>query len=290
MKSILFKTLWGHEGSFANAISEAKQAGFAGLEGPVPPEEEEGICDEFFSALKAEGCPWIAEVTTCTKPGVYVPEPGRTVKEHLESLDRGVAASLKGAPRFINSMAGYDAWPLEEAIRFFRGVVDLEQKHGIGISVETHRGRSTFSPWATREILLAVPDLKLTCDFSHWCVVAERWILDEHPEILDLAAQHAYHIQARIGYAQGPQVPDPRAPEYAEAYEVHLRWWDRVVECMATRGFDEITLTPEFGPDGYLQCEPFSRKPVADLWELNRWIGHALAERFSQRISGTSDF
>ena len=32
------------------------------------------------------------------------------------------------------------------------------------------------------------------------------------------------------------------------------------------------TMTPEFGPDGYLQQTPFSQRPVADLAELNRWM------------------
>ena len=31
-------------------------------------------------------------------------------------------------------------------------------------------------------------------------------------------------------------------------------------------------MTPEFGPDGYLQQTPFTREPVADLWLLNTWM------------------
>jgi hypothetical protein len=49
---------------------------------------------------------------------------------------------------------------------------------------------------------------------------------------------------------------------------------------MASRGFTQFTMTPEFGPDGYLQCAPFSQQPVADLWDVNRWIGHRQSDRF----------
>jgi alkylation response protein AidB-like acyl-CoA dehydrogenase len=115
--------------------------------------------------------------------------------------------------------------------------------------------------------------------------VTERLILDEEPEILKLAARHAHHIQLRIGYEQGPQVPDPRAPEYAYALEAHERWWELVWDSMAERGFTEVTMTPEFGPDGYLQAAPFTRVPVAGLWDVNRWIGHRLKHRFRQKYN-----
>ena len=124
-----------------------------------------------------------------------------------------------------------------------------------------------------REVLHEVPDLKVTCDFSHWCVVSERLLLDEEPEILELMAKHAFHVHARVGYTQGAQVPDPRAPEYAAELASHERWWSVLATLMAKRGFSEMTMTPEAGPDGYLQEAPFTREPVADLWEVNRWVG-----------------
>jgi hypothetical protein len=53
---------------------------------------------------------------------------------------------------------------------------------------------------------------------------------------------------------------------------------------MAERGFQTVTMTPEFGPDGYLQAAPFTQVPVADLWEVNRWIGHRLKERLGENF------
>jgi hypothetical protein len=53
---------------------------------------------------------------------------------------------------------------------------------------------------------------------------------------------------------------------------------------MAARGFTGMTMTPEFGPDGYLQCAPFTRVPVADLWEINSWIGLRQRERFQKHF------
>jgi sugar phosphate isomerase/epimerase len=282
MKAILFKTLWGHDGTLPEAIALAKEAGFGGIEAAVPLDED--ASREFFTDLEKANLPWIAEVSTCTPPGIFVPEPRKSTRHHLISLEDGIIRSLPGNPLFINTMGGYDAWDFDEAMAFHSGVLDLEQEHGIAVSVETHRGRYSYNPWLFRDIMKRLPGLKITCDFSHWCVVTERLILDEEPEILHLAAQHAHHIQPRVGYAQGAQVPDPRAPEYLYALEAHERWWDRVWESMAERGFQTVTMTPEFGPDGYLQAAPFTQVPVANLWEVNRWIGHRLKERLGKHF------
>lgn len=278
MKLRLFKTLWGHEGDAASAMHQAREAGFTGIEGPVP--AGEAACEEFFRQLA--GTPWIAEVATCTSPGIYLPEPHASVERHLASLEEGVLNSLPGRPEFITTMAGSDSWEDGETLRFLRAVLDLEQTHGIAISVETHRGRPTFHPWRMRKWLEALPDLRLTCDFSHWCVVAERLLLDEEPELLALCATHAWHLHGRVGYAQGPQVPDPRAPEYRAELEAHERWWDVLWASMRDRGLEVSTFTPESGPDGYLHLEPFTRRPVADLWEINRWLGLRQLERIQQ--------
>ncbi len=283
MELSLYKTLWGHDGGLNEAVHLCKEAGFQGIEGPAPDDPAERT--EFFETLDRSGLEWIAEVCTCTPPGFYVPMPGCGVDDHLQSLEEGILRSLPGSPRLINTMAGYDAWSFADALRFFEGVVKLQDRHGIVISVETHRGRPTFNPWATRDLLEVLPELKITCDFSHWCVVGERLILDEFKDILALAASHAHHIHSRVGYSQGPQVPDPRAPEYADALAAHERWWTCVWDSMAERGLTRFTMTPEFGPDGYLQCAPFTGVPVADLWDINRWIGHRQRERFHQHFS-----
>ncbi len=286
MELSLYKTLWGHDGNLAEAIQLCHESGFNGIEAPAPIDPAER--SEFFESLHAGDLDWIAEISTCTPAGIFVPTPGRSVEDHLQSLDEGILRSMEGKPLFINTMAGYDAWCAADALRFHEGVVRLQDKHGIIISVETHRGRSTYSPWLTRDILRALPELRITCDFSHWCVVSERLILEEESEILELTAEHAHHIQPRVGYNQGPQAPDPRAPEHAEDLAAHERWWTYVWNSMAARGFTHFTMTPEFGPDGYLHRAPFTREPVADLWDLNRWIGLRQRERFQNHFKITN--
>ncbi|GAA5482675.1 sugar phosphate isomerase/epimerase family protein [Haloferula sargassicola] len=273
MKLLLFKTLWGHEGSLSEAVAHAREDGFDGIEGPVPPGREK----EWFDRLA--GLPWIAEICTCTPPGFYIPEPGRSPAEHLDSLARSADAALGGSPLFLTTMAGWDAWNFSEMVGFLEGVVELEAKLGAAIRVETHRTRCTYSPWITRELLRELPEIRLTCDFSHWCVVTERLVLDEDPGLLDLVADCAAHIHARVGHAQGPQVIDPRAPMHATDLEAHTRWWRHLWKTMAARGETRVTMTPEAGPDGYQPCD-LSGRPLANLREVNRWMAAHLRAAF----------
>jgi hypothetical protein len=138
-----------------------------------------------------------------------------------------------------------------------------------------------YNPWTTRDLLKAVPGLKLTCDFSHWVCVAER-LLDGEWSILRQCADHAVHIHARVGYEEGPQVPDPRVPEYRRHLEAHERWWDLVWDRQSNLGHPVTTLTPEFGPPDYLHTLPGSQIPVADLGEICAWQAQRQAERFRQ--------
>ena len=40
-------------------------------------------------------------------------------------------------------------------------------------------------------------------------------------------------------------------------------------------------MTPEFGPDGYLHLLPYTQTPVANLWEINRWMAATEKHHFS---------
>jgi len=271
-----FKTLWGHTGSIASAAALAKQAHFSGLEVPAKHDDPTHL-QQLGEALGEHGLEWIQEICTA---GSYVPRRHASVDEHLADLEAQIILGKPLKPKFVNVMGGCDAWPVSRSVEFFRAAMVIADKHGVLCSFETHRGRSFFCPWNTVAILEQLPALKITCDFSHWVVVCER-LMDSEWDAIEFAAQHAHHVHGRVGYDQGPQVPHPAAPEYAQALASHQRCWEAIWSSQRARGYRETTMTPEFGPDGYLHHLPFTNAPVADLWEINRWIGATEQEHFA---------
>jgi sugar phosphate isomerase/epimerase len=278
----MYRPLWGAGEDYPSIAAAARAAGFDGLEGGLPADAP--AVDEFAAALAAHDLEWIAEVCTGGNDGAWwIPRRRASVDDHLRDLEAGFrrirASRLE--PRCVNCMGGLDAWPLAASVDFFGRALELAATAGFTVAFETHRSRSLFSPWATLAIVEALPALRLTCDFSHWCVVAER-LIDEETEALAAVCPRALHVQCRVGYAQGPQVPHPAAPEYAAALAAHQRWWEQVWAAQRARGETVTTMTPEFGPDGYLQCAPFGGAPVADLWAVNRWMADTERAHFAR--------
>jgi len=280
MKLQTFKTLWGHEGSLHSAISEALAAGFDGIEGPAP--ENAAAAEQLDARMKETGLAYIAEITTA---GSYVPERGASLRDHIDSFEIKLEHSMTLQPLFITCLGGCDAWPEEDNLAFFSAAMRLAKAAGVRVSFETHRSRALFNPWITQRIVRQLPEMLITVDFSHWCVVCER-LMDTELDVIRGIADNVQHIHARIGYEQGPQVPDPRAPEYDYALRAHQRWWEIIWQSQLNRHFKTTTLTPEFGPDGYLQQAPFSQQPVADLWEINRWLAGEESRHYSRFMLG----
>lgn len=275
MKPAFFRTLWGSNAPIMQTAREATDAGFTGLEGPFPSDPD--AQRKFVDALRSHGLEYIAEISTT---GYAVPDPGSTVQDHLDAMERIIEHSLKAEPVFFSAMAGSDLWEFRESVEFLTKAHAIAGRYGVRVGFETHRSRSLFHPVITSKLLAEVPPIELTLDFSHWCNVCERLVLDELPDVLAHCAERALHIQPRVGHDQGAQVPDPRAPHYRPAVEAHLRWWRAVWKSQAARGFARSTMTPEFGPDGYDHRHPYTREPFADLWELNRHMAKLLREEF----------
>ncbi len=267
MELVLTRHLWGMTRPWEHAFPEFRAQGFTAIECALPAPAERarlrGLLDQY-------GFPYIAQIFTA----------GTSVAEHLASFRSQIREARELHPRFINAHTGSDAWSMDEMRRFYDAAIVIEHEEGVPVCHETHRGRCFYSPWVTRDVLVGCPALKVCCDFSHWVCVAER-LIDSEIAIIRLCAERALHVHARVGYEEGPQVPDPRAPEYRRHLDAHERWWDLVWDVQRQLGAPAMTLTPEFGPPAYLHTHPHTGEPVADLWDICTWMGQRQAARFA---------
>ncbi|GBQ22594.1 sugar phosphate isomerase/epimerase family protein [Gluconacetobacter sacchari] len=275
MRLELFKTLWGDPRPWSSIIAEMRVAAFDGIEARIPDTARDAADKALL--LRQEGVPVIAIALT---GGGVIPRQGATLADHLSDLRHALGRAAVMQPRFVNVLGGNDRWCATQQADFINQAHEIGQSAGLRCVFETHRARILSSPWIARDVLRQCPDASFTLDISHWVVTCER-LLDDPLDDFTAFLDRVHHIQARIGYDQGPQVPHPGAPEYAAALAFHQRVWAQVWAAQARRGYGITTLTPECGPDGYLHTLPFTNAPVADLWDLNRWIAETERRHFN---------
>jgi sugar phosphate isomerase/epimerase len=252
MKLLIFRALWGMTGPLHEQVERVATAGYDGFE--LWPSQWTVSRSEIMSLATGQHLKLIVGALLLTKAEI---EPALTELAEFE-------------PARINLHSGRDNMSRDEACAFFEEALRVEQKIGVPVGHETHRGRILFTPWDAAFYLKQFPSLKITADYSHWVNVCERLPEDEAASV-DLANQRAIHVHGRVGYEEGPQVPDPSAPEYAAQLAWHEQQWKQIRKAHRQAGREYLTFTPEYGPPNYLHTLPHTNAPVADLWNVCLW-------------------
>jgi hypothetical protein len=198
---------------------------------------------------------------------------------HFKNFERRLRNLAATNPLFINSQTGKDYYTFEQNKGLFDLANQVSKETGIPIFHETHRGKWSFAAHITKSYLERLPDLKIALDISHWCVTAESFLEDQE-EAVQAAINATAHLHARVGYTEGPQVPDPRVPEWKSALEKHFIWWDQVFEKAAKEGKSYFTVTLEFGAPPYMVLHPKTGEPIVNQWEVNAWMMEAFKKRY----------
>lgn len=272
MNLLFFCTRWGSEQlPWDDFCKKVKDAGYDGVETTLPPdaEETETILDALAKyQLKLIGVQW----DTVTAD----------FEQHIKEYDERLRMTAAAKPVFITTHTGRDFFTFEQNEQLLNLAQKISQETGVRILHETHRGKFSFAAHLTQVYLEKLPWLRLTLDVSHWFAVSESY-LTEQTATVDLALSRTDHIHSRIGYAHGPQVNDPRSPEWKDVVEKHLALWDEVVSRHQNNDAEFFTFTSEFGPLPYMQLQPFTDKPLADQWEINEYMLNLLKNRYQHK-------
>ena len=269
-----FCTKWGcEEMSWKNFFSKAKKEGYDGIEFGIPRNLPYSKLEEIWNlSVKNEM--------------LIIPQHYDTYEaDYSKHYDNYVSWFEKIKPFKsikINSQTGKDFFSFEQNYSLIKEAEKFTKETGIPVYHETHRNKFSFAAHITQQYLSKIPSLQLTLDISHWVCVAESFLEDQQSSI-NLALERTEHLHARVGYTEGPQVPDPRAPEWLNALKAHLDWWDMVV---ARKKKEDaiLTITPEFGPFPYMVLAPFTQKPMTDQWDVNVYMMKLLKDRYGVNI------
>lgn len=266
----ILATSWGFKGTTDEYCAKVKQEGYDGIETWWPNEPKEQ--DEMFNALKKYGL----------EVGFLTAGHESNFEAHFSSFKNMISAAARNTiqrPLYINCHSGRDYFSYEENKALVDYTLLLAKETGIKICHETHRSRMLFAAPVARQFIETIPEMRITFDVSHWCNVSES-LLEDQKATVDSALLRTDHIHARIGHAEGPQVNDPRAPEWEDAVKAHFAWWDKVVELKKQKG-ETLTILTEFGPPDYMPTLPYTRQPLADQWAINVYMMHTLRKRYS---------
>jgi len=269
MKILFFRSVWGLEDlpTLEAKFKKIKTGGFDGVEFDVPLDVP--TCKHARQVLDELGLAVIAQQWRTT---------GQTVAEHIRGFEPQYERARLLKPLYLNSHTGRDHFSFEENLAIFDHTTALTHRCGLEVYHETHRGRALFSAPATVQFLAARPQLKLVADFSHWCCVHESLLADQAGRV-ERAIKNSLAIHARIGHAEGPQIPDPRDPLWQSHLDVHLAWWKKIVALCRAEGRAVLCVTPEFGPAPYMTWLPHTQTPIADLWDINVFMRDWLKEQ-----------
>jgi sugar phosphate isomerase/epimerase len=254
-----YKALWGMDGALPEQLGMIRSAGYDGFETGIP---QDGSA-ELRSVARDNGLRFI----------------GMLFLEDVDALKRGIEAGVDLGAEKINVHAGKDWWTFQQGCMFFEGALDAIREAPVQVCFETHRGRLLFDPQSTAAYLRKFPDLRLCADFSHWTCVCES-LLSDQAESVSLAIAQTGHLHARVGHEEGPQVGDPRAPEWQGHVDRFESWWDSILEAHRQRG-EDLTVDPEFGPPNYMPTVPHTKAPVADLWDVCLYMRDRLKKRWA---------
>ena len=263
----ILATNWGFNGGFDSFFEKAKKEGYDGAELWCPGGEKER--NEMASAAAKHGM----------LLGILFGAGEKDPKKNLDNFKVTLQAAAALKPIYINCHSAKDYFTFEQIKPFFDFTAQLSKDSSIPIYHETHRGRACYSAPVTRGFIEKVPSLRITADLSHWCAVHES-LMEDQEETLAMVLERTDHIHARVGHPEGPQVSDPRAPEWDNAVKRHLGWWDKVIERKKKNG-ERMTILAEFGPPDYMWTLPYTRQPLSDQWAINVHMMQLLRKRYA---------
>ena len=258
MQVRFFKALWGMDGSLDDQLTKIKAAGYDGFEDWVKPHFT------IRPAMEKHGLAHIALV----QGG----DPEQFKRDLGEAHDCDVTS--------VTVHTGSAAMSFEEGMERLGKLLEITKGVPFPVNFETHRARLLYEPNSTMKYLEAYPDLHLVADLSHWTCVTSS-MLQGYPKQLEMAIQRTRHTHCRVGFEEGPQVPDPRVPQWEGHVKGFEAMWDRIKAAHEKRGDKALTLDPEFGPPNYQPTDPKTGQPLADIWEVALWMRDRLKKRWS---------
>lgn len=260
---------WGHGHlETEDFFTKVKAAGYAGVETWMPENKTER--KTFIRLLGEFGLSIVSHQHQAD---------GYNINDYCKSYEYYLNMSMECGPVLINSHSGRDYFTLAEQLQVIDTAQNFSEKNNVKIAHETHRGRIGFSPGSAGALFKLRKNMEITADFSHWVCVTESYLENFEPELAEAIVRTIY-IHARVGFTEGPQIPDPRNQFWQEQVQFFLKIWKRIIDHQKSIGAQAFTITPEFGPPPYMWTNLQDNTPIANQWDINVYMKDLLLESY----------
>lgn len=171
---------------------------------------------------------------------------------------------------------------LEEVVEIVHTGCDVAAANGLPYFVETHRNNFTENIPQTLQLIEAIPEIKMTADFSHFVVVGEfyGWKAEGALERMQPIINRIAHVHGRISNGEAVQV-DVGDGEGDEGTPAHFftRLWAAMFQSwrQTAQPGDVMPFSSELGPPRYAITLPDGSE-FSDRWEQGL-VMRKLAER-----------
>jgi sugar phosphate isomerase/epimerase len=256
MQIQFIKALWGMDEPLEQALAKIEAAGYQGFE------------------TNAD------DVLRARSLGFHQAAVAQIYEAEIDGFKRGLDKAVEAQAILLNVHAGRDFMSFDAGCAYLEEALRLADEAGMKVGFETHRGRLLFESRSSIAYMQRFPNLRITADLSHWTCVHES-LLEDQEDAVELAVQRAAHVHARVGFEEGPQVPDPRVAQWERCVTRFEGIWDRMKSAHEARGESVMTVTPEFGPPNYMWTDPQTGQPAADLWDVCLWMKDRLQARWA---------
>ncbi len=171
--------------------------------------------------------------------------------------------------RYIAVNARYFPWTPAEAVYRVREWLEMGERAGIPVYLETHRLTLTNDVVFTLDLLDLVPELELVADLSHIVVAREfpEPVDEMHNSWIDRVLRRSASLQGRISNREQIQVP-LGFPQHTYWEQQYAKWWTQGFQCWRERNDKNgvMNFLCELGPPPYAITDK-NGEELSDRWD-----------------------
>jgi len=194
---------------------------------------------------------------------------GCAFPKSIEGFQTDIDLALELGAIHLNVIVQVYPFTVEDGADVVRAWMDMADKAGIMMTMETHRDCITTDMLYTLQLMESVPDMWMSADLSHYVVGREfSWPIDDwtHGLVKKILAR-SKAFQGRVASREQIQI-QTSFPHRQEWFDLFARWWEEGFRLWRAREDDDAVLNflCELGPKEYAITGPDGCE-LSDRWQ-----------------------